>query len=56
MPAKAGIQKESALVFCSASWIPGLAWLARNDGQAIDLSLLTVAGSYLIQTVLQFPI
>ncbi len=31
MPAKAGIQGDSALAFGYASWIPGLALLARND-------------------------
>jgi hypothetical protein len=31
MPAQAGIQENSALVCGYASWIPGLALLARND-------------------------
>jgi hypothetical protein len=31
IPAKAGIQGGSALASGSASWIPGLALLARND-------------------------
>ncbi|MBM4258053.1 MAG: hypothetical protein FJ147_19440 [Deltaproteobacteria bacterium] len=31
MPAKAGIQEHAALVCGLASWIPGLATLARND-------------------------
>ncbi len=31
MPAKAGIQEHTALASGSASWIPGLALLARND-------------------------
>ncbi len=31
MPAKAGIQGDSALAFGYTSWIPGLALLARND-------------------------
>jgi hypothetical protein len=41
MPAKAGIQGESARAFGFASWIPGLAGLARNDVPAgYSLSLL----------------
>jgi hypothetical protein len=31
IPAKAGIQRDSAPASTSASWIPGLALLARND-------------------------
>ena len=31
MPAKAGIQGDSALASGYTSWIPGLALLARND-------------------------
>jgi hypothetical protein len=31
MPAKAGIQGKYALLRGYASWIPGLALLARND-------------------------
>jgi hypothetical protein len=32
MPAQAGIQEKYALASYDASWIPGLALLARNDG------------------------
>jgi hypothetical protein len=35
MPAKAGIQGDLAFVSGYASWIPGLALLARNDVAAI---------------------
>jgi len=31
MPAKAGIQEYEAFAWGYASWIPGLAVLARND-------------------------
>jgi hypothetical protein len=34
MPAQAGIQEHMALAAGEASWIPGLALLARNDGNA----------------------
>jgi len=40
MPAKAGIQGGSALASASASWIPGLALLARNDVPAVYPSSL----------------
>jgi hypothetical protein len=33
IPAEAGIQAEEALASGDASWIPGLASLARNDGR-----------------------
>jgi hypothetical protein len=31
MPAKTGIQEDGALACDNATWIPGLALLARND-------------------------
>jgi len=37
MPAQAGIQGHIALAAGEASWIPGLALLARNDGDANSL-------------------
>ncbi len=35
MPAYAGIQEHMALASGDASWIPGLALLARNDGLGV---------------------
>jgi hypothetical protein len=35
MPAKAGIQENEAHASGNSSWIPGLAPLARNDGQVV---------------------
>jgi len=40
MPAKAGIQGDSALASGYTSWIPGLALLARNDVPAVRTSSL----------------
>jgi hypothetical protein len=40
MPAKAGIQGDSALASGYTSWIPGLALLARNDVLAVYPSSL----------------
>jgi hypothetical protein len=37
MPAQAGILGHMALAAGEASWIPGLALLARNDGNANSL-------------------
>ncbi len=42
MPAKAGIQEESALVSGYTSWIPGLALLARNDAPTVYPLIFTV--------------
>jgi hypothetical protein len=40
MPAQAGIRDKSAGSSRDASWIPGLALLARNDEPAMSLSFL----------------
>jgi hypothetical protein len=44
MPAKAGIQENSALASGNASWIPGLALLARND--VVTFSFIFTASDY----------
>ncbi len=40
MPARAGVQEDPVLASNSASWIPGLALLARNDVPAASPSSL----------------
>ncbi len=40
MPAQADIQEDAARASGYASWIPGLAVLARNDEASVDLTLL----------------
>ena len=42
MPAQAGIQEYAARAFGLASWIPGLALLARNDGAVNTLRISCV--------------
>jgi hypothetical protein len=39
MPAQAGIQGQMARAAYDPSWIPGLALLARNDGNTNSLSI-----------------